>query len=116
MPTVNTLTDAKCKSIKAIDKPKKVFDGHGLFLFVSPSGSKIWRMTYRKDGKAQTVVVGPYPLVSLAEARVNRCLTSPKKHFYKSMTYVASVFVVVDLLVISRQKTSFLVLPSMFDA
>jgi integrase len=72
MPTVNTLTDAKCKSIKAIDNPKKVFDGHGLFLFASPSGSKIWRMTYRKDGKAQTVVIGPYPLVSLAEARVKR--------------------------------------------
>jgi hypothetical protein len=42
---------------------------------------------------------------------VNRCLTYPKKHLHKSTTCVASVFVAADLLVISHQTTSFLVLP-----
>jgi integrase len=68
----NVLTDAKCKGAKAGDKPVKVFDGGGLFLFISPTGAKVWRLTYRIDGKAQTLVIGPYPSVSLAEARQKR--------------------------------------------
>ena len=68
----NVLTDAKCRAIKASGKPVKVFDGGGLFLFVSPTGAKVWRLTYRIDGKAQTLVIGPYPAVSLAEARQKR--------------------------------------------
>lgn len=68
----NVLTDAKCKGAKPTDKPQKIFDGQGLFLFVSPTGAKVWRLTYRIDGKAQTLVIGPYPAVSLAEARQKR--------------------------------------------
>ena len=43
-----------------------------MFLFVSPTGAKIWRVAYRVDGKPQTKTIGPYPLVSLADARVKR--------------------------------------------
>lgn len=68
----NVLTDAKCKGAKAGDKPLKLFDGGSLYLFIAPTGSKVWRMTYRIDGKAQTLVIGPYPAVSLAEARQKR--------------------------------------------
>jgi len=68
----NVLTDAKCKCAKAGDKPIKLFDGGGLFLFCSPTGAKVWRLTYRIDGKAQTLVIGPYPAVTLAEARQKR--------------------------------------------
>lgn len=68
----NVLTDGKCKGAKAGDKPVKLFDGGSLFLFISPTGAKVWRMTYRIDGKAQTLVIGPYPAVSLAEARQKR--------------------------------------------
>jgi integrase len=68
----NVLTDAKCKGAKAGDKPVKLFDGGSLFLFVSPTGAKVWRLTYRIDGKAQTLVIGPYPAVTLAEARQKR--------------------------------------------
>jgi integrase len=68
----NVLTDAKCKGIKPTEKPSKTFDGGGLFLFTAPTGSKVWRLTYRLDGKAQTLVIGPYPAVSLAEARQKR--------------------------------------------
>lgn len=72
MPTVNTLTDAQCKRSATADKPKKIFDGHGLFLLVTPAGGKTWRMAYRLEGKQQTATFGAYPLVSLAAARVKR--------------------------------------------
>lgn len=72
MPTVNRLTDQKCRTAKPGDKAQKLFDGFGLYLFLPPTGSKIWRMTYRVDGKAQTATLGPYPLLSLADARTKR--------------------------------------------
>ena len=72
MPTTNKLTDAKCRGIKPGDKAQKVFDGEGLHLFVSPKGAKVWRLAYRVNGKPQTLVIGPYPAVGLAEARQKR--------------------------------------------
>lgn len=71
MPT-NTLSDAKCKAAKAQDKPYKLFDGGGLHLYVSTVGARIWRLAYRVDGKPQTMSIGPYPDVSLADARAKR--------------------------------------------
>lgn len=71
MPT-NNLTDSQCRLAKPADKPRKMFDGFGLYLHIAPSGTKGWRMTYRLDGKAQTKTFGPYPLLSLADARAKR--------------------------------------------
>ena len=71
MPT-NTLTDARCKAFKPADKAQKMFDGGGLYLFVAPSGAKTWRAAYRLAGKEKTISFGPYPAVSLAEARQKR--------------------------------------------
>jgi len=71
MPT-NSLTDARCKSAKPLDKPYKLFDGHGLYLAVTPAGGKHWRMAYRIDGKGQTASIGAYPLITLADARARR--------------------------------------------
>lgn len=71
MPT-NALTDARCRAAKPGDKPLKLFDGGGLHLFVSISGGKTWRVAYRLAGKPQTKSLGPYPQVSLADARTAR--------------------------------------------
>lgn len=71
MPT-NNLSDSKCKAIKPTDKPQKISDGGGLFLYVTPQGSKLWRCAYRIDGKQQTASFGAYPAVSLQEARQRR--------------------------------------------
>lgn len=71
MPT-NTLTDARCKAIKPSAKLQKAFDGGGLHLAVTPNGAKVWRLAYRLSGKPQTMSLGPYPAVSLAEARQKR--------------------------------------------
>lgn len=71
MPT-NNLSDSKCKAIKPTDKPQKISDGGGLFLYVTPQGSKLWRCAYRLDGRQQTASFGAYPAVSLQEARQRR--------------------------------------------
>jgi len=71
MPT-NNLTDSQCRLVKPAVKPRKIFDGFGLYLHIAPSGTKGWRMAYRVDGKAQTKTFGPYPLLSLADARAKR--------------------------------------------
>lgn len=68
MPT-NVMTDAKCRAAKPGEKLVKLFDGGGLFLAVLPSGVKTWRVAYRLDGVPKTKSFGPYPEVSLAEAR-----------------------------------------------
>lgn len=74
MPSINKLTDAACKRAQPGPKAQKMYDGLGLYLWVSPKGAKVWRYGYRRpsDGKQQTLTIGPYPLVSLAEARAKR--------------------------------------------
>jgi integrase len=71
MPT-NKLTDHACRNAKPGPKAKKLFDGGGLHLFISPKGAKVWRLAYRLDGKPQTATLGDYPLLTLAEARTKR--------------------------------------------
>jgi hypothetical protein len=65
------LTDAQCRAAKPTDKVQKLSGARGMFLQVSPSGSKLWRINYRYDGKQRTAAFGAYPDVSLASARMN---------------------------------------------
>jgi integrase len=66
------LTDVKLRTAKPSPKPYKLSDGHQLYLLVTPSGSKLWRMNYTYDSKQKTLVIGSYPLIGLAEARAKR--------------------------------------------
>jgi len=68
MPT-QKLTDSQVRAAKPGAKPFKMFDGNGLALWVSPTGAKTWRWHYRFGGKPQTMGFGPYPEVSLKDAR-----------------------------------------------
>jgi integrase len=45
-------------------------DGEGLYLYLAPSGAKSWRYDYRFLHRRQTLVIGPYPEVSLRTARI----------------------------------------------
>lgn len=63
------LSDAKCKGAKASTKPYKLSDSGGLFLFITPTGHKSWRLKYRVGGKEKQRVYGAYPMVGLKEAR-----------------------------------------------
>jgi hypothetical protein len=47
----------------------KKSDGNGLYILVKSSGSKLWRMRYRFNGKHQELALGQYPTVSLVDAR-----------------------------------------------
>ena len=62
------LTDIQIKRIKPGAKPHKVSDGGGLFLWVTPAGGKIWRWTYRHEGRAKLMTFGKYPDVPLSLA------------------------------------------------
>lgn len=66
------LTDTFLRSLKPADKPKKYADGGGLFIYVSTTGSKLWRMAYRFNMKSKLLSFGEYPIVSLREAREQR--------------------------------------------
>jgi integrase len=66
------LTDAKVRSAKPQDKPRKLFDERGLFLLITSTGGKWWRLKYRHAAKEKLLSLGVYPEVSLKEARAKR--------------------------------------------
>lgn len=68
MPS-NKLTIGQVKAAAPRERPYKIFDGGGLYLYVTPAGGRFWRLQYRVAGKAQTKSLGRFPGVSLAEAR-----------------------------------------------
>lgn len=72
------LTDIAVRSAKPADKDYKLADEKGLFLLVGKSGSKLWRLKYRFDGKEKKLSIGTYPEVSLKEAR-NRAAEARKQ-------------------------------------
>ena len=67
-----TLVDADIRRLKSADKPRKIKDSNGLYLLVSPSGSKLWRYRFELGGKESVCSLGAYPEVSLAAARQAR--------------------------------------------
>ncbi len=66
------LSDTAIRKAKPSEKPARFFDGGGLYLEISPSGGKLWRLKYRFDGKEKRLAIGVYPDVSLAHARDER--------------------------------------------
>jgi integrase len=63
------LTDTEIKRAKAAEKAYSMGDGGGLYLWVKPTGGKLWRWSYRFEGKEKLMSLGKYPDVSLAQAR-----------------------------------------------
>jgi integrase len=66
------LSDARVKAAKPKDRAYKLTDGGGLVLFIAPIGSKLWQLRYTFQGKEKLLSLGPYPNVSLANAREQR--------------------------------------------
>ncbi len=65
------LTDKAVKAfISKSENGKKLADGGGLHLFITPAGSATWRIKYRIDGKEKIYSIGPYSLITLAAARI----------------------------------------------
>lgn len=59
-------------AIKAAENRSKAYklsDRDGLYLLVTPTGGRYWRMNYRHLGKQKTLAFGVWPDTGLAEAR-----------------------------------------------
>lgn len=69
---INTLDAKTVQNAKPTEKAYKLFDGAGLFLLVQPTGSKLWRLKYRFDGREKLLALGAYPAITLAQARERR--------------------------------------------
>ncbi len=66
-----TLTERAIKAfVGKAERGKKLADGGGLYMIVTAAGGTIWRVKYRIDGSERTYSIGPYPLVTLAAARI----------------------------------------------
>lgn len=68
------LTDADCRSAKCPPDRRRVrlTDAQGLYLEVSPTGSKRWFWKFVRDGKEGRLAIGVYPDISLSAARLAR--------------------------------------------
>lgn len=66
------LTDTAIRNAKAGNKPRKLFDGGGLYLLVQPNGARLWRLKYHFRDKEKLLSLGAYPHVTLAQARRKR--------------------------------------------
>lgn len=51
------------------NKPNKISDGNGLWLYVQHTGTKVFVSIYGHNGKQKEKTSGKYPALSLAQAR-----------------------------------------------
>lgn len=75
------LTDAQCRNATCPEgkKRERLTDSGGLYLEVSPQGSKRWFWKTYKDGKEGRMALGSYPVVTLTAARKVRDAARLKK-------------------------------------
>jgi aspartyl-tRNA(Asn)/glutamyl-tRNA(Gln) amidotransferase subunit C len=75
------LTDAECRN--ATCPPEKtrarLADAAGLYLEVSPNGSKRWFWKYRTEGKEKRLALGSYPSTGPKDARAARDAAKAQK-------------------------------------
>jgi integrase len=60
--------------------PAVLHDGAGLYLRVSASGAKSWVFRYQLDGRRRDMGLGPFPDVTLAEARARAAAHRLQRH------------------------------------
>lgn len=63
------LTVKQIEAAKPKDKPYRLLDSNGLYLYVPASGKKVWQLRYKIAGKEKVLTVGKYPYMSLQDAR-----------------------------------------------
>jgi hypothetical protein len=76
------LTDSKIRTAKPAPKTFRMSDGGGLYLEITPSGTKTFRFGYYRpdDGKRGWMNFGLYPGTKLTEARDQRDVCRVKVH------------------------------------
>ena len=73
----NRLNDRRIKAFLAghgsgSARQRKIADGGGMFLTVTPAGTAVWRLKYRISGLERLCSLGTYPATGLAAARLGR--------------------------------------------
>lgn len=63
------LTELEVRAAKPAERPYKLFDARGLFIQVTPSGGKLWRLRFKWEGKEKLLALGGYPETGLQAAR-----------------------------------------------
>jgi integrase len=66
------LTDTAIRNARPGDRPRKLFDGDGLYLYLSTTGHRAWRFKYYIEGREKHLQFGRYPEISLKAARERR--------------------------------------------
>jgi integrase len=66
------LNDTRVRNAKGGHRPIKLSDSGGLYLLITPNGSKLWRLAYRFGGKQKTLALSIYPTTTLKQARERR--------------------------------------------
>ncbi|MBC3876931.1 DUF4102 domain-containing protein [Undibacterium sp. FT79W] len=61
------LTTKQIDAAKSKDKPYKIRDIEGLYLYISVAGSKSWKCDCDVGGRRTTITYGKYPDLSLAD-------------------------------------------------
>jgi Arm DNA-binding domain len=64
------LTETELQAIKPLRYARKISDGGGLYLLVTPTGGRCWRYAYRFGQKQKLLALGTYPEVPLQRARI----------------------------------------------
>ena len=65
----NKLTDMHIRYAKPAERLRKLTDGRGLQLWITPQGGRYWRQEYRYLGKRKLLSLGTYPDLTLEKAR-----------------------------------------------
>jgi integrase len=66
------LNDTAIRRARTGTKPRKLFDGSGMYLLLTPGGGRWWRLKYRFGGAEKLLALVTYPEVALRDARERR--------------------------------------------
>jgi integrase len=66
------LTMTEIRSARPREKAYKLFDGGGLYIEITPTGGKLWRLKFRHDGRENRLALGAHPDTTLKLARERR--------------------------------------------
>jgi integrase len=63
------LTPALINALEVPSRDRKVYDGRGLYLLLTRTGTKLWRFKYHRGGREKSLSLGIYPAVGILQAR-----------------------------------------------
>ena len=73
------LTDTAIKTLKPKDKLYKIVDRDGMYVVVQPSGSIVFRLDYRLNGRRETLTLGRYGPAGVAGWAIKSVARRPLK-------------------------------------